>query len=158
MSSDSRTIAKRGWIAIAAAFAALVLSMMLDAMEGFSEPYRPPDRTLAARISLVSSWMLPVGLILGPAAVARASHGALFDGDGKRGRILPLSCGICSLGLFVFQWVRWGPYPGEDFAMFQGWQFRVAWFLVWGCFIFVRIGDGDGDSGFEGGKWNSKRR
>jgi len=152
MSNDSRTIAKRGWMAIGAAFAALVLSMMLDAMEGFSEPYRPPDRTLLARISLVFSWMLPVGLILGPAALVRASHGALFEDDEKRGRVLPLSCGIGGLGLFVFQWLRWGPYTGEDFAMFQGWQFGVAWFLMWGCFVFVRIGNLTRNSGFEDSK------
>src|SRR6266704_6443491 len=123
MSRNSYSIAVRGWIAIVAAFVSIALSMALDAREGFSEPYRPPDRTLAARISLVSSWMLPVGLLLGPAALVRAKNGAMFEGRKKGGRLLPLCCGICGLALFVTQWVRWGPYTGEDFTMSQGWPF-----------------------------------
>jgi hypothetical protein len=158
MSSNTRNIAVRGWIAIAATFAAVAVSMALDRMEGFREPYRPPDRTLAARISLVSSWMLPVGLILGPAALFRARNGAFFEGGGKGGRILPLSCGVCGLALFVTQWVRWGPYTGEDFAMSQGWQFGVAWFLVWWCLLFVRIGAEGGDSGFVDSKRDQEHR
>ena len=138
--SNSDTIAVRGWLAIVATGAALAFSIALDAREGFGDPFRPPDRTLAARISLVASWMLPVGLLIGPAALLRAKNGALFEGRKSGGRILPLIFGALGLALFVTKWVRWGPYTGEDFTMFQGWEFGVALLLVWWSVVFARIG------------------
>jgi hypothetical protein len=148
MSSRSRSIVIRGWIVIAAAFVALALPIALNAL-GFanydserdgSDPYRPADRGLGERICLVLETMIPACLLIGPAALLRARHAGPFEGEEKGGRVVPLTSGACGLALFVWQWVRCGPYTGEHFAMFQGWQFAVAWLLVWWCFAFVHFG------------------
>ena len=137
---------------------ALALCDAMEVMEGVGWNDPMPDRGLRARIYLISGWMMAGSLIVGLAALFRAMNEVLFEDGGNGGRILPLSCGVCGLGLFVVQWMRWGPYTGEDFPMFQGWQFGVAWLLMWGCFVFVRISTDSGDSGRADSNWDPKLR
>ncbi len=154
--SRSSSIARRGWIAFAALFVAVLLPVTLTAL-GFanydaerdqSDPYRPADRGLGDRICLVTESMIPACIVVGAAAQFRARNAAAFAGQEERGgRLMPLTCGICGVALFVTQWVRWGPYTGDHFRPFQGWQFTVAWLLMWWCFVFVRFGS----------RWNQKQ-
>src|SRR6266498_756658 len=123
---NSDTIAVRGWLAIFATGVALVVCTALDEKEGFSEPYSPPDQSLAARIGFVCGCMLPVGLLLGPAALLRAKKAALLEARSKGGRIIPLIFGAFGLALFVTEWARWGPYTGEEFTFSRGLGFAVA--------------------------------
>src|ERR1041384_5671917 len=97
MSSSSSSIAVRGWVVICAVFAALLVPIALTAMgltdydeDSGGDPYRPADRGLADRICLVVETMIPACLIVGPAALFRARHAAIFEDEERGGRGVPL--------------------------------------------------------------------
>ena len=164
MSNRSHSIAVRGRVVIAAGFLAIALPIALNALSiasyesnrDGSDPSRPADRGLWERVCLVTEAMIPACLLVGPAALWRARRAGLFEGEEKGGRVVPLTCGACGLALFVWQWVRWRPYTGEHFGMFQGWQFAVAWLLVWWSFAFVHFGTQNGAGDFAASQWNRK--
>lgn len=151
MSSRTNRIARRGWVALGFAFAALLLPMLLNALgfahyestRGGSDPSRPADLGLAERICLVSEWMVPGGVFAWAAALFRLRYPVLFDRESRGGRILPVVLGVAGLALLIERWIRWGPHTGLHFTAFQGWEFGVGWLLLWWCFVFVRTGASD---------------
>ncbi len=162
MSLRKRSIVIRGWIATVAAFAIFAVAIIMRNLKGFSWLELPPDRSLSDRICVVLFAIIPVALFLGPFAIASGDEkspiSVLVDDRKQGGHLLPLCCGIGGLALFVITWMRWGPYTGEQFTWAQGWRFHLGWFLMWWCFIYVRVRDGSKDKTFEENMWDALRR
>ena len=143
MNSRTRKIEVRGWIAIGFAFFALFIPMALTYL-GFTDydrdngdPLSPSDHGTLERICLVSEWMLPACIMVWSASQIRVQNPVLFEDETQRCLIVPLTMGAAGVFLFAGRWLQWGPYTGEHFAFFEGWQFGLAWFLLWWCLVFV---------------------
>jgi hypothetical protein len=162
MSSRSEKVAFRGWVVSGAGVAALALPMALDAIGVVNWPSVSPfdriDNGLLARICLVSDCMMLACLLVFGAARFRVSADAMFVGEENQGgRIMPAALGVCGVVLFLYQWVYWGPYTGKPFAPLDGWQFVVAWTLLWSCFVFFR-GFGQGGASVSHGRMEWEQR
>lgn len=147
MSNHTYSVSLRGKIVVGAGLAVIALIMGANALglanyefsRDGSDPNRPADRGLAERICLVASAMIPACLVIGPAALLRGRRNSPMEVEAG-GRVLPLLCWNAGLALLIVRWVRWGPYTGQHYDFFDGWEFSLAWLLIWWGFAFVRLG------------------
>lgn len=146
MSNHPRSVGLRGKIVVGAGFAVIAFIIGANALglanyefsRDGSDPNRPADRGLAERVCLVVSAMIPACLVVGPSALLRGRRNSLTEVEGG-GRVLPLLCWNAGVALMIVLWVRWGPYTGQHYEFFEGWEFSLAWLLIWWGFAFVRL-------------------
>lgn len=164
MNSPSDSIALRGKIALAFAFLAMLLLIVLNEVGVVvynsclnDAPTSPTDRGLWDRICLVTEAMIPACLLVGAFAQCREQYASLLDPQEKGGGIVPYACGVCGLALFIRQWVRWGPYTGKHYVL-ESWRFALPWLLLWWCFVFLRFRNTKGSRTTTDSRWKGWRR
>ena len=144
MNNRTRSIAGRGRLVFVFIFLALLFPILLnglgvanyDSERSGDDPSRPADLGLAERICLVSEWMSLGCFLVWVAAQFRVRYNTLFEDRQQGVRVLPLIFGPVGLALLLTKWARWGSYTGGHFAISQGWQFGVGWFLLWWSLVF----------------------